>query len=70
MPVEVEVEGELRTVPIPNGSATITVPVGATVLIDPQNKLLRQLDVIDRWQAYNRAERERAAAERLARSAS
>lgn len=70
MPVEVEVDGALQTVPVPDGSATITVPVGATVLIDPQNKLLRQLDVVDDWQAWNRAERERAAAERLARSAS
>jgi len=70
MPVEVEVDGELQTVPIPDGRATITVPVGATVLIDPENKLLRQLDVVDALQAYNREERERAAAERLARSAS
>ena len=70
MPVEIEVDGELQTVAVPNGGATVPVPAKATLLIDPENKLLRQLDVIDDLQAYNRAERERAAAERAARSAS
>jgi len=68
MPLEIEVDGQTRLVPMPGGRATITVPLGATLLIDPQNKLLRQLDVIDALQAYNREERERAAAERMARS--
>ena len=70
MPVEVEIDGRRQTVAIPDGRATLTVPVGATVLIDPDNKLLRQLDVVDALQAYNRDERERMAAERQARSAS
>lgn len=70
MPVEIEINGRAQTVPMPDGRATITVPETALILIDPQNKLLRQLDVIDALHAYNREERERAAAERLARSAS
>ena len=70
MPVEIEVDGVTQTAPMRDGRATIAVPSGATLLVDPQNKLLRQLDVVDDWQAWNRAERERAAAERLARSAS
>ena len=70
MPVEVEVDGRAQTVSMPEGRATVTVPEAALILIDPNNKLLRQLDVIDALHAYNREARERAAAERLARSAS
>jgi aminopeptidase N len=70
MPVEIEIDGQVQTVAMPNGRATVAVPAAATLLVDPQNKLLRQLDVIDDFQAWTRAERERAAAERLARSAS
>ena len=69
MPVEIEVDNVSQTVPMRDGRATVDVPAGATLLVDPQNKLLRQLDVVDDWQAWNRAERERAAAERLARPA-
>ncbi|OYX57271.1 MAG: peptidase M1 [Brevundimonas subvibrioides] len=69
MPVEIEVDGVTQTVSMRDGRAAVAVPAGATLLVDPQNKLLRQLDVVDDWQAWNRAERERAAAERLARSA-
>jgi aminopeptidase N len=70
MPVEIEIDGQVQTVAMPNGRATVAVPAAATLLVDPQNKLLRQLNVIDDFQAWTRAERERAAAERLARSAS
>lgn len=66
MPVEVEVNGEVQTVTLTDGPATLTVPADATVLIDPQNKLLRQLDLVDDLQAYNRAQR----AARAARPAS
>ena len=70
MPVEIEVNGRVQTVLMPEGRAMITVPETALILIDPDNKLLRQLDVIDALHAYEREARERAAAERLARSAS
>ncbi|MDP3404857.1 MAG: M1 family metallopeptidase [Brevundimonas sp.] len=69
MPVEVDVDGRLQTVLMPGNRATVTVPAGATLLIDPGNKLLRQLDVIDALQTYNRTERQRLASERAARSA-
>ena len=48
MPVEVEVDGQLRTVPMTGGEGSLAVPVGAHVLIDPANKLLRKMDRIDR----------------------
>jgi aminopeptidase N len=68
MPVEIEVDGETRLITLPGGSATLPVPAGATVLVDPENKILRQHDVIDALQAYNREQREQAAAQRRARS--
>ena len=70
MPVEIEVDGEPQTVPMTDGRATITVPADALILIDPQNKLLRQLDFIDQSQESMREQRQAAAAQRAARSAS
>nr|WP_314433170.1 M1 family metallopeptidase [uncultured Brevundimonas sp.] len=52
MPVEVEIDGRVRTVAMTGGQGEIAVPSGARVLIDPNNKLLRQLDFIDAYQAY------------------
>lgn len=52
MPVEVEIDGRLRTVAMTDGRGEITVPDAAHILIDPANKLLRQLDFIDAYQAY------------------
>jgi aminopeptidase N len=51
MPVEVEVDGVAHTVAMTGGRGSLTVPAGAHVLIDPANKLLRQLDFIDAWKA-------------------
>jgi aminopeptidase N len=51
MPVEVEIDGEGRTLAMPDGRGRITVPEGAHVIIDPANKVLRQLDFIDAWRA-------------------
>ena len=47
MPVEVEVDGVLHTVPMSGGQGSLSVPASAHVLIDPANKLLRRLDRID-----------------------
>lgn len=57
MPVEVEIDGRVRTVAMTGGRGEIAVPAGAHVLIDPQNKVLRQMDVIDRLQAYKAEQR-------------
>ena len=51
MPVEVEVDGQVHTVPMTGGRGSLAVPEGAHVLIDPSNKVLRQLDFIDAWKA-------------------
>ena len=52
MPVEVEIDGRVRTVAMTGGRGEIAAPDRAHVLIDPDNKLLRQLDFIDADQAY------------------
>lgn len=52
MPVEVEIDGRVRTLTMTGGRGEIATPNGAHVLIDPDNKLLRQLDFIDAYQAY------------------
>ncbi|GAW41492.1 Aminopeptidase N [Brevundimonas sp. SH203] len=57
MPVEVEIDGVVQVVPMTDGRGRIAVPAGAHVLIDPQNKVLRQMDVIDELQAYKAAQK-------------
>lgn len=51
VPVEVEIDGELQTVAMREGRGRIRVLADAPNLIDPENKVLRQLDVIDAWKA-------------------
>lgn len=51
MPVEVEVDGRLQTVDMAGGRGRIDAPVGAHVLIDPHNKVLRRLEFIETWRA-------------------
>ncbi len=51
MPVEVEVDGRLQTVPMTGGRGRIAVADGAHVLIDPAGKVLRRLAYIEEWKA-------------------
>lgn len=62
MPVEVEINGEVQVVEMPNGRGSIAAPRDAVVIVDPDNKILRQLDEVDRLQAYQRAQRQQAPA--------
>ena len=57
MPVEVSVDGRVRTLDMTGGRGSITVPAGAHIVIDPQNKVLRRLDFIDVYQARRRSDR-------------
>jgi aminopeptidase N len=43
MPVEVSVNGQLRTVAVPPGGATVKIRAGDEVVIDPSNKILKHL---------------------------
>ena len=51
MPVEVEIDGVVQTVPMTGGQGSITVPAGAHILIDPDNKVLRRLDFVEAYRA-------------------
>ena len=55
LPVEVEVDGRVMTVPMTGGRGSLSVPEGAHVLVDPENKVLRQSDVVDELVAYRRS---------------
>ncbi len=54
MPVEVEVDGQLRTLQMRDGKGDFAAPEGAHIILDPHNKVLRQLDFIDAYQARQR----------------
>lgn len=51
MPVEVEVDGAVHTVPMTGGSGSIAVRPGAHIVIDPMARLLRRSPAIERMQA-------------------
>jgi aminopeptidase N len=51
MPVEVEIDGVMTTVPMTDGRGEIAVPANAHVVIDPDNKVLRRLEVIETYRA-------------------
>ena len=54
MPVEVEVDGEVHTLSMRDGAGAFNARPDAHILIDPHNRLLRQLDFIDAYQARQR----------------
>ncbi len=49
MPIEVEIDGVVTTVAMTDGRGEIAVPSNAHVLIDPDNKVLRRLDLIETY---------------------
>lgn len=59
LPVEVEVRGQVQTVPMTGGRGEITLPAGAHYVIDPYGKVLRQSDVVDAFEAWQAAQRRR-----------
>ena len=51
LPVEIEVDGQTRTLPMTEGRASFTAPAGAHVLLDPGSKVLRRLEYLEIWKA-------------------
>lgn len=47
LPVEVEVDGQVLTLPMQDGSGHFTAPEGAHILLDPGSKVLRRLDYLE-----------------------
>ena len=56
LPVEVEVDGKIQRVEMPGGTATLTVPAAAHVVLDPWAKLLRRSPALEAVQAQTRGE--------------
>jgi aminopeptidase N len=55
LPVEVAVDDVVQKVPMTAGLATITIPDGAHVVVDPMARLLKQDDAVDAFQAWKAA---------------
>ena len=55
LPVEVEVDGRTRTLPMNDGRAVFTAPAGAHILLDPGSKVLRRLEYLEVWKASQKA---------------
>jgi hypothetical protein len=52
MPVDVLVDGRLQTVSMASGRGTIQLPIAdSLVTVDPDSKILRQSDAMDRFRA-------------------
>ena len=50
MPVEVDVDGNRQVVPMTNGYGSVMLPnPNSVVTVDPESKILRQNDAIDRY---------------------
>ncbi|MBA16939.1 MAG: peptidase M1 [Sphingomonas sp.] len=52
MPVDISVNGDVTTLPMTDGTGSITVPQGAHVIVDPESKILMQSDQVDAFQTY------------------
>ena len=51
LPVEVEVDGVVQTLPMADGSGSIALPTDAHVVVDPMARLLRRSIAVERMQA-------------------
>lgn len=51
LPVEVEVDGVARRVPMTDGRGELTIPADAHIVIDPMAKILRKSDALERMRA-------------------
>ena len=60
MPVEIRIEGDVQTVAMPEGHATVTLPfVDAHVTVDPYSKVLRENEAIAAWRSQEAADRQK-----------
>ena len=59
MPLDVRVDGTIVTLPMTNGTGETPAAAQAAVTIDPASKVLRQLDAVDAFQAWQAMQRPR-----------
>ncbi|MCH1920330.1 M1 family metallopeptidase [Shewanella sp. A3A] len=63
LPVEVLVDGKLRTVPMPQGHGELIVGNADHIQLDPQQKLLKDEPYFAEYQAWTKAQKEREKAQ-------
>ncbi|MBB4155599.1 aminopeptidase N [Sphingomonas jinjuensis] len=56
LPVEVQVDDVVHKLPMTGGTASLDVPAGAHVVIDPMSRILMQSDTVDAFQAWRAAQ--------------
>jgi hypothetical protein len=59
MPLDVRVDGRLVTLPMTDGTGETPAGAQAGVTLDPSSKILRQLDAVDAFQAWEKKQRPR-----------
>ncbi|HWU96592.1 MAG TPA: M1 family metallopeptidase [Sphingomonas sp.] len=52
LPVEVLVDGKVKKIEMPGGTATLAVPAGAHVIVDPDSRILKYSAAVDAFQRY------------------
>ncbi|WP_414714054.1 M1 family metallopeptidase [Sphingomonas sp.] len=52
MPIEVSIDGRVQLVEMPGGTATIQVPEGAHLVVDPASRTLRRSSAVEDFQNY------------------
>jgi len=57
MPIEVQVNDRIEKLAMADGSGTLTVPAGAHVVADPEDKVLKYSQAIVDYQAWEKAQR-------------
>ncbi len=67
LPVEVEVDGQVQTVAMTGNNGSLTVPRGAHVVLDPSGKILRYSADIEAFQAWQKEQAAKAAAQGAAK---
>ena len=67
LPVEVEVDGRVQTVAMTGNRGSLAVPRGAHVVLDPSGKILRRSADIDAFQAWQKEQAAKAAAQGAAK---
>lgn len=56
LPVEVQVDSVVQTVPMTGGRGVITAPDGANVVVDPSSRILKRSKAVDAYRAWQKAQ--------------
>jgi len=57
MPVEVQIGDKMQTFPMTDGNASVQVPAGTLVIVDPRSKVLRELPHVAEYQQWQQSQK-------------